>query len=143
MQCWIKITEELESEREREHTLNKILFNNNLLFFFSHFLGHSKVPIELCALAYIIGIQQFGTGRALREVHFIDKDIAVVNEVKTAFNKYKENPISITLETMKSMYPKYFGMKGEDTRNRKSTSNGNPQVSKQRLCLSNAFIKNI
>lgn len=82
-----------------------------------------------------MGIQQFGTGRTLREVHFVDTDITVVDEMKTACSKYKKNPIPITLETMKSLYPEYFGMKDEDTRNRKSTSNESASVSKLKLCL--------
>lgn len=88
------------------------------------------VPIELCALAYIIGIQQFGEGKTLQEVHFVDTDIAVVNEMKAACSKYKKNPKSISLEAMKSLYPKHFGIRDEDPGNRISTSNGNAQVSK-------------
>lgn len=77
-----------------------------------------------------MGIQQFGTGRTLREVHFVDTDITVVDEMKTACSKYKKNPKSITLETMKSLYPEYFGIRDVDPGNRKSSSNGNSQVSK-------------
>lgn len=87
------------------------------------------VPIELCALAYIIGIQQFGAGKTLQEVHLVDTDIAVVNEMKAACSKYRKNPKSITPETMKSFYPAYFGIGDIDPRNRISTSNGNAQVS--------------
>lgn len=84
-----------------------------------------------------MGIQQFnGTVMTLlREVHFVDTDTKVVDEMKTACSKYKENPIPITLESMKSLYPEYFGMKDEDTRNRKSTSNESASVSKLKLCL--------
>lgn len=76
-----------------------------------------------------MGIQQFGTGRTLREVHFVDTDPLVEDEMKTACSKCKEKPIPITPETMKSLYPEYFEIKYEDLRNGKSTSNGNAQVS--------------
>lgn len=91
-----------------------------------------------------MGIQQFETRRTLREVHFVDTDPLVVDEMKTACSKYKKNPKSITLETMKSLYPEYFGIRDEDPENRKSSSNGNSQVSKccQILSLRN-MLKNI
>lgn len=87
------------------------------------------VPIELCALAYIMGIQQFGPGSTLREVHFVDTDPLVEDEMKTVCSKYKEYPISITLETMKSLYPEHFEIRDDDPRNGKSKSEGSAQVS--------------
>lgn len=104
------------------------LLDNNLLNNFCQFLGNSRVPIELCALAYIIGILQFGTGITLGEVQFVDTDQTVVDEMKTACSKYKKNPLSIMPETPKTLYLEYLGTSAEDIRNWKSTSPKNAQV---------------
>lgn len=87
--------------------------------------GRFSVPVKLCASAYIIGLCKFGAGKTLREVHFVDTDPLVVNEIKTACSKYEENPLSITPETLKSMYPAYFTISSDNTKNVKSITTTN------------------
>lgn len=71
----------------------------------------------MCAFAYIFGIRQFGKGRILREVHFVDTDSTMVDEMKIALSVSKKYPISITPETLKSLYPKHFEIRDEDHTN--------------------------
>lgn len=74
--------------------------------------GYRGVPVELCAACYILGIISFSrdySPKNLKEVHLVDRDPEVVQELLVASSKFQRNPKLISFSTMKMSYPQHFG----------------------------------
>ncbi|XP_062614142.1 uncharacterized protein LOC134275876 [Saccostrea cucullata] len=70
--------------------------------------GIFGVPLPLCAEMYLLGIHEFSKQSHfwVREIHIVDHNVNVYNELTAAYDRYQKDPLSIGITSAKSRYPR-------------------------------------
>ncbi|XP_062568269.1 uncharacterized protein LOC134230454 [Saccostrea cucullata] len=88
--------------------------------------GIFKVPLELCAKMYLLGIQEYvkeeGMKSFVSEIHLVDTDETVIKEIISACSQFQGDPDSITIESICARYPHLMKDSGWPSQERSSLS---------------------